>query len=45
MKYGRYYGYRQTVRVGGGAPVSDWILATGSWSDAGFWRDGEVWID
>lgn len=26
-------------------PQSDWILASGFWSDAGFWRDDEVWID
>lgn len=24
---------------------SDWILATGSWRDEGFWRDDENWID
>jgi hypothetical protein len=26
-------------------PVSDWILATNFWDDAGFWRDDETWND
>jgi len=34
-----------TLTAAGGGPVSDWILALGSWNDAGFWRDDEFWID
>ena len=26
-------------------PESAWILATGSWDDAGTWQDNEVWVD
>lgn len=28
-----------------GGPPADWILATGFWDDAGFWRDNATWID
>lgn len=31
--------------AGGTAPTSDWLLATGQWDDAGFWRDDENWND
>ena len=24
---------------------SDWLISTGAWNDAGFWRDEENWID
>jgi hypothetical protein len=34
-----------TTTSGGSAPVDDWILATGSWNDSGFWRDDKNWID
>ena len=30
-------------RIGG--VVSNWILATGFWSDSGEWDDTDVWID
>lgn len=26
-------------------PASNWILATGSWSDTGVWDDVELWKD
>lgn len=26
-------------------PVSNWILALGTWSDSGEWIDEELWID
>lgn len=42
MRYGRAYGYRVAAMA---RAVSDWILATGFWNDAGFWRDEQVWID
>lgn len=25
--------------------ISDWILATGFWNDAGVWEDTAVWLD
>lgn len=25
--------------------ANDWILETGNWDDAGFWRDDAFWID
>lgn len=29
----------------GAPPVDEWILALGSWDDAGVWDDAAVWID
>ena len=31
--------------VGGGAPVTPWILAANIWNDAGIWIDTETWND
>lgn len=28
-----------------GTAVSNWILATGFWSDSGVWDDSSNWID
>jgi hypothetical protein len=32
-----------TISVG--ASASNWILATGSWADAGVWDDAASWTD
>lgn len=33
------------VRLVGAPPGGVWILALGSWNDAGVWDDTAVWID
>lgn len=34
-----------TRYTGGGAPVDNWLLHGGVWSDAGVWDDTNVWED
>lgn len=36
---------REIVVADSVQPTSDWLLATGIWNDAGFWRDDAVWVD
>lgn len=40
-----YTYYKYAPEYFGGAVVSNWILATGSWVDSGEWIDVDAWID
>lgn len=35
----------QELAGGFNSTLSDWILATGSWNDSGFWDDTQNWLD